>query len=44
MVEPQLARYSGTQPICRVMVESMDQTATDRIANSLAEIVRNNLA
>jgi phosphoglucosamine mutase len=39
-----LVRYSGTQPICRVMVESMDQTVTDRIANSLAEIVKTTLA
>jgi len=39
-----LVRYSGTQPICRVMVESMEQTTTDRIADSLAEIVRKTLA
>lgn len=38
-----LVRYSGTQPICRVMVESMEQTVTDRIADSLAEIVKANL-
>jgi phosphoglucosamine mutase len=38
-----LVRYSGTQPICRVMVESMNQKTTTRIANSLAEIVRANL-
>jgi len=35
-----LVRYSGTQPICRVMVESMEQTLTDRLAASLAEIVK----
>jgi len=39
-----LVRYSGTQPICRVMVESMEQATTDRIAESLAEIVRETLA
>jgi phosphoglucosamine mutase len=39
-----LVRYSGTQPICRVMVESMDQAVTDRIAASLADIVRKTLA
>lgn len=39
-----LVRYSGTQPICRVMVESMDPRATERIAQSLADIVRDNLA
>lgn len=39
-----LVRYSGTQPICRVMVESMDQATTGRIADSLAEIVRKALA
>jgi len=38
-----LVRYSGTQSICRVMVESMDQTVTDRIAASVAEIVRKTL-
>jgi len=38
-----LVRYSGTQSICRVMVESMDAKATDRIATSLAEIVKANL-
>ncbi len=38
-----LVRYSGTQAICRVMVEAMDAVATDRIANALAEIVRREL-
>ncbi len=35
-----LVRYSGTQPLCRVMVESMDNNLTSRIAESLAQIVR----
>jgi len=39
-----LVRYSGTQAICRVMVESMDAKVTDRIAGTLAEIVKATLA
>lgn len=39
-----LVRYSGTQPICRVMVESMDGKTTNRLAESLAEVVRACLA
>ncbi|MFA7159664.1 MAG: phosphoglucosamine mutase [Kiritimatiellia bacterium] len=39
-----LVRYSGTQPICRVMVESMDAALTDRIVGALADIVRASLA
>jgi phosphoglucosamine mutase len=35
-----LVRYSGTQAICRVMVESMDPELTRRIAESLAELVK----
>lgn len=35
-----LVRYSGTQAICRVMVESMSEEVTERMAKSLAEIVR----
>ncbi len=38
-----LVRYSGTQAICRVMVESLDRDATDRLAESLAERVRQEL-
>ncbi len=39
-----LVRYSGTQQICRVMVESMDSALTDRIAEAVAGIVRSTLA
>ncbi len=39
-----LIRYSGTQPLCRVMVESQDAATTSRIARHLADIVRRNLA
>ena len=35
-----LVRYSGTQSICRVMVESMDPVLTQRLAESLAELVK----
>ena len=35
-----LVRYSGTQAICRVMVESMDPALTSRLAESLAELVK----
>ncbi|NLB55473.1 MAG: phosphoglucosamine mutase [Lentisphaerae bacterium] len=32
-------RYSGTEPICRVMVESNSKELTDRLAYSIAEVV-----
>ncbi|MBU4198325.1 MAG: phosphoglucosamine mutase [Verrucomicrobia bacterium] len=35
-----LVRYSGTQAICRVMVECRDETLTHRTAESLAQIVK----
>ena len=35
-----LIRYSGTQSICRVMVEGPTDQITDRLAGSLAEIVQ----
>ena len=35
-----LIRYSGTQAICRVMVESMDDQLTRQLAERLAGIVR----
>lgn len=38
-----LVRYSGTQAICRVMVESMDPDLTNRLAESLAELVKHEL-
>ncbi|BDI23840.1 phosphoglucosamine mutase [Herbiconiux sp. L3-i23] len=39
-----LLRPSGTEPMVRVMVEAADQVSADRIANSLADIVRERLA
>ncbi len=35
-----LIRYSGTQAICRVMVESFDEQLTKQLADRLADIVR----
>ena len=38
-----LVRYSGTQAMCRVMVEGPTKEITDRLAGSLAEVVRINI-
>ena len=38
-----LIRYSGTQSMCRVMIEGPTQEITDSIAGTLAEIVRVNI-
>ncbi len=35
-----LIRYSGTQSMCRVMVEGADAAMTERLANGLADTVR----
>jgi phosphoglucosamine mutase len=35
-----LIRYSGTQAMCRVMVEGPTQEMTDRLAERLAQAVR----
>jgi phosphoglucosamine mutase len=39
-----LVRYSGTQNMCRVMVEGPTQDDTDRLAGAIAEAVRANLS
>jgi phosphoglucosamine mutase len=39
-----LLRPSGTEPMVRVMVEAEHQDVADRIATSLAEVVRERLA
>lgn len=38
-----LVRYSGTQPMCRVMVEGPSVEITDRLAQSLAKLVKQEL-
>ncbi|MCL1840124.1 MAG: phosphoglucosamine mutase [Propionibacteriaceae bacterium] len=38
-----LVRYSGTQNMCRVMVEGPTQDDTDRLAGQIAAVVRANL-
>lgn len=35
-----LVRYSGTQKMCRVMVEGPTEALTDRLTRSIAEVVR----
>jgi phosphoglucosamine mutase len=35
-----LVRYSGTQALCRIMVESLDAALTQRLAEALANTVR----
>ncbi len=38
-----LIRYSGTQSMCRVMVEGPTQEMTDRLTTSLADVLRKSL-
>jgi phosphomannomutase len=37
-------RYSGTQMLCRVMVEAATQELADKLAKRVADIVKNKLA
>lgn len=39
-----LVRYSGTEPLCRVMVEGADAKRVERVARGLADVVRKELA
>jgi phosphoglucosamine mutase len=38
-----LVRYSGTEPLCRVMVEGPDRTATETHAKTVAEAIAKEL-
>jgi len=38
-----LVRYSGTEPVCRVMVEGKDRKRIDAWANKIADVIRLNL-
>ena len=39
-----LLRYSGTEPLARVMVEGQEETKVDRLAREIADAVRTSLA
>jgi phosphoglucosamine mutase len=38
-----LVRYSGTQPLCRIMVEGPDKRETQRYCSQVADIIRNKI-
>ncbi len=38
-----LVRYSGTQPLCRVMLEGSDESETERLAGKIAKVVEQKL-
>ncbi|MEA2015396.1 MAG: phosphoglucosamine mutase [Actinomycetota bacterium] len=38
-----LVRYSGTQPVCRVMLEGPNKSETERLANKIVRVVKDKL-
>jgi phosphoglucosamine mutase len=38
-----LVRYSGTEPVCRVMVEAESETEADRHAQDIARVIQQSL-
>jgi phosphoglucosamine mutase len=38
-----LVRYSGTEPVCRVMIEGEDQAEIDAHADALGELIQKTL-
>ncbi len=38
-----LLRYSGTEPLARVMIEGESQQQIEKLANELADVIRNTL-
>jgi phosphoglucosamine mutase len=38
-----LVRYSGTQPLCRVMVEGPDGAEAERFCKAIAEVIKDNI-
>ena len=38
-----LVRYSGTQPLCRVMVEGPSEIETQQYCSQISDIIRENI-
>jgi phosphoglucosamine mutase len=39
-----LLRYSGTEPLARIMIEGEQQQQIEKMANELAEVIKKHLA